>query len=129
MKCLYRSQAHVQQGEKAHTLFSPFADARACAHLTDLRQRKLHTPDLALAPEAILAAQLELRVEALLLERPPRGLKGLPVLKRTERANETRGGQQQAGMSCHQRDAAFLYAPTLAIEACLVSVDYIVATR
>ncbi len=47
---------------------------------TDLRQCELHAPDLSLAAEAILAEELELLVETLLLVRPTRGLRGLRVV-------------------------------------------------
>ena len=68
----------------------------------ELGKRQLHAPDLALAAEAILAEQLELLVEALLLVRAARHLRGLrvvPLLRvgwhdsaaRTRRAEE--GGQ------------------------------------
>jgi hypothetical protein len=48
--------------------------------LTELRERVLYAPDLALASEAVLAHELELRVEALLLEGSTGGLVGLPVV-------------------------------------------------
>ena len=48
--------------------------------LTELRERVLDAPDLALASEAVLAHELELRVEALLLEGSTGGLVGLPIV-------------------------------------------------
>lgn len=65
-------------------------------HLTDLGQRELDTPDLALASETVLAAKLELRVEAFLLIRPPGGLEGLPVCKPATRSTPVMSREQQA---------------------------------
>ena len=48
--------------------------------LTDLREHELGAPDLALAAETILTAQLELLVEALLAERTARSLEGFAVV-------------------------------------------------
>lgn len=45
----------------------------------DLGERKLHTPNLALAAEPELAELLQLSIEALLLERTPRLLEGLAI--------------------------------------------------
>ena len=47
------------------------------SHLSDLGQRHLHAPELALVAQAKLADELELGVEALLLERAARLLEGL----------------------------------------------------
>ena len=46
-------------------------------YLSDLGQRHLHTPELALVAQAKLADELELGIEALLLERTARLLEGL----------------------------------------------------
>ena len=48
--------------------------------LTDLREGELDAPDLLLAAEAVLTAESELLVEALLLERTTRRLEGLAVV-------------------------------------------------
>ena len=46
-------------------------------YLSDLGQRHLHAPELALVAEAKLADELELGIEALLLKRTARLLEGL----------------------------------------------------
>ena len=48
--------------------------------LTELGEGELDAPDLALAPEAVLADELELAIETLLLVGTPRRLGGLPVV-------------------------------------------------
>lgn len=48
--------------------------------LSDLREGELHAPDFSLAPEAVLAEELELLVETLLLVRAAGGLRGLRVV-------------------------------------------------
>lgn len=86
---MYFSLLQSHYGTRAPTLKT---------HLTDLGQRELDTPDLALASEAILAAELELRVEAFLLVRPPGGLEGLPVCsRRSKDSDATRRTTQDAG--------------------------------
>lgn len=92
----------VEHTTKNQSVFRPIALLRippaslrhACpdpqTYLTDLGQRELDTPDLALASEAVLAAELELRVEAFLLIRPPGGLEGLPVCSRQVKGSDTK---------------------------------------
>jgi hypothetical protein len=50
----------VHRKAVVHTIVNPY--------LSDLGEHVLHSPDLALAAETVLAAELELLVEALLLE-------------------------------------------------------------
>jgi len=76
------------------------ADSKA-AHLPDLRQGHLHAPQLALVPQAELADQLELAVQPLLLEWPPRLLEGLAI------CGSARSGQLQQAACLHAATHVF----------------------
>jgi hypothetical protein len=100
--------------------------------LADLRQDHLHAPELALVAEAVLAHQLELGVQALLLERTPRLLEGLAICVRVGRGvfKTTMmrggggevvwcGGEERGGVCCvlcctHTHTLAAFLLPTAA---------------
>ena len=67
---VFSASFSVLSGEKERT-------KKQSPHLSDLGQRHLHAPELALVAQAKLADELELGVEALLLERAARLLEGL----------------------------------------------------
>jgi len=62
---MFLSDTHTHT--RTHTYTNKHT-SQANTHLSDLREQVLHAPNLPLAPQAILAAKLELLVETLLFE-------------------------------------------------------------